>query len=229
MPVLLYFLAFATLVFAVLTVVMRRKGRSFDGMIFKFLSSFAFMSISIVGYGYNTGIDHYYFCLVVFGLMFGLEGDVLLGIKEIAPKFKMKLIAMGTLSFLIGHIFFLSAFLRISSFSFIPLIFAVAVAAISAVIMKVLKFKINAPMAALAGVYYAFLWYKAAVALQLYIQTGTLASLLGLIARALFIISDTCLAFLYFTPTKSKNRLVAVELSTYYIAQTLFALTIAVY
>lgn len=187
------------------------------------------MSISIVGYGYNNAIDHYYFCLVVFGLMFGLGGDVLLGIKEIAPKFKMRLIAMGTLSFLVGHIFFLSAFLRIGSFSIIPLIFAVCVAAVTVVLMRILKFKLNTPMSALMSVYYGFLWYKAAVALQLYIQTGSLASLLGIIASALFVISDTCLAFLYFTPTKKKNRLVAVELSTYYIAQTLFALTIAVY
>ena len=101
-------LSAVTALFAIMTIIFRRKGKSFDGMLCKFISSFGFMSIAFIGFCYH--MKHpFYFCLIAFGLLFGLGGDVLLGIKEIAPKYKNKLIALGTLSFMIGHIFYISA------------------------------------------------------------------------------------------------------------------------
>jgi hypothetical protein len=89
MSPLCYVLAALTAVFAVCCISLRRKGKSFEGMLFKFLASFAFVSVAIVGYSFSPK-ETYYFCLVSFALMFGFFGDVLLGIKEIAPKFKSK-------------------------------------------------------------------------------------------------------------------------------------------
>ena len=157
-------LSAVTAIFAALTIVLRRKGKSFDGMLCKFISSFGFMSIAFIGFCYH--LQHpFYFCLVVFGLLFGLGGDVLLGIKEIAPKYKNKLISLGTLSFLISHVFYLSAFFREEpGFSFIPLLVTAVVTAVIAVLIKVFKMKVDNKMYVLMIIYSFLIAYSAAIA-----------------------------------------------------------------
>ena len=65
MSPLCYILAALTAVFAVCCISLRRKGKSFEGMLFKFLASFAFVSVAIVGYSFAPN-ETYYFCLVSF-------------------------------------------------------------------------------------------------------------------------------------------------------------------
>ena len=140
-------LSVVTAIFATLTILLRRKGKSFEGMLCKFISSFGFMSMAFIGFCYRIEeadklVHPFYFCLVAFGLLFGLGGDVLLGIKEIAPKYKNKLIALGTLAFLIGHFFYLASFYKAEpTFSIIPYIAAFVITAIIAIIMKAVKMK----------------------------------------------------------------------------------------
>ena len=219
-------LSAVTAIFAALTIVLRRKGKSFDGMLCKFISSFGFMSIAFIGFCYH--LQHpFYFCLVVFGLLFGLGGDVLLGIKEIAPKYKNKLISLGTLSFLISHVFYLSAFFREEpGFSFIPLLVTAVVTAVIAVLIKVFKMKVDNKMYVLMIIYSFLIAYSAAVAGYIYFVTKRETFLIAFIASLLFVFSDSVLSFVYFTPTKSKNRLVTLELTTYYIGQILMAVTV---
>lgn len=227
MPIIIATLCLFTMAGAVCTVLLRCRGRSFDGMLFKFLSSFGFMSVAFVGFCYNNDANPYFFCLVIFGLMFGLGGDILLGLKEIAPKFRSRLIVMGTSAFLLGHIFFLAAFTYIGGFQWIPFALSCLVAAITLILLKTFKFKVDAKMGTVLIIYYAMLWYKALLSVFTYWATKDLAFILSTVGCGLFIISDTCLAFIYFTPKKSKNKLVAVELSTYYSAQILLALSVA--
>lgn len=227
MQILISIIALITLASAGATVILRRKGRSFDGMLFKFLSSFGFMSVAVLGFCINPDCDADYFCLVLFGLMFGLAGDILLGLKEIAPKFRMRLIGMGTGAFLIGHIFFLVAFLRIWEFKLVSVALIAVVAVASAILLKALNMKVDLRMGIILTVYYVLLWYKAIVSAWLLFQTGDAAFLVTTIGCVLFIFSDTCLALVYFTPTKSKNKLVTMELSSYYPAQILLALSVA--
>ena len=118
MSLLCIVLALMTIAFAAGCIALRRKNKAFEGMLCKFMASFGFISVAVVGYSLNP-VDTYYFCLVCFALMFGFCGDVLLGIKEIAPTFRGKLVPLGLLYFLVGHIFYLCAFIRSSSFSFV--------------------------------------------------------------------------------------------------------------
>jgi hypothetical protein len=111
-----YILAAVTIVFALGCVGFRRKGKAFEGMMCKFMASFGFISIAVVGYCLNP-VDTYYFCMMCFSVLFGFFGDVLLGIKEVAPTFKSKLVALGTLYFLAGHVFAICAFVSVSGFS----------------------------------------------------------------------------------------------------------------
>lgn len=226
MSALVYVLAAVTVAFAVFTVVLRRRGKSFYGMVCKFMASFGFMSVAFVGYCLNPH-DSIYFCLVVFGLLFGLGGDVLLGIKEIAPKFRPQLIPLGTVSFLICHIFFLGACLKISGFQPVPIVLAGIAALAAATLMKGLKFKVDMKLWLLMSLYFFTLCYKMTTFGYLVFSLRKPAFIVGFIGAVLFVISDTCLSFLYFTPVKSKNVLVTVELATYYPAQILLAMSVA--
>ncbi|MBQ2903362.1 MAG: lysoplasmalogenase [Clostridia bacterium] len=219
-------LAAVTIVFAFGCVTLRRKGRAFEGMLCKFMASFGFISIAVVGYCTNP-VDTYYFCMMCFSVMFGFFGDVLLGIKEIAPTFKSKLVALGTLYFLAGHIFAICAFVSASGFSLPALITGIAGGIIALVMMKALKMKIDGKLRPVMAVYYAALFYKAASAAVLALETGKTEFIVAFIGAVLFVISDTCLGILYFTPVKRKNIWVTLELSTYYPAQILLAMSVA--
>lgn len=226
MSPLCYLLSLVTVVFAVLCVSFRRKGKAFEGMMCKFMASFGFISVAVVGYCMNPH-DTYYFCLVCFSLMFGFFGDVLLGIKEVAPTFRGKLIPLGTFYFLIGHLFSLIAFISIGGFEIIPLIIGIAGVILAITMIKVFRMKVDKKLAPVMSVYYGALIYKVAVSAFMAITEKNPALWLAFVGSCLFLISDTCLGLLYFTPIKRKNIWVTIELSTYYPAQILLAMSVA--
>ena len=49
-------LSVVTAIFATLTILLRRKGKSFEGMLCKFISSFGFMSMAFIGFCYRIEI-----------------------------------------------------------------------------------------------------------------------------------------------------------------------------
>lgn len=219
-------LAILTVVFAIGCITLRRKNKAFEGMLCKFMASFGFVSVSVVGYGMNP-VNTYYFVLICFALLFGFCGDILLGIKEVAPTFKGQLVPLGTLYFLVSHIFCLCAFIETSGFNVVPLIIGICGIAIAALMMKVFRMKIDGKLKIVMAVYYGALIYKAAAAGAMAFATKNPASIVAFVGSILFLISDTCLGMLYFTPVKRKNVWVTVELSTYYPAQILLAMSVA--
>lgn len=220
-------MAAMTVAFAVGCIALRSKNRAFEGMLCKFMASFGFVSVAVVGYTFNP-IDTYYFCVVCFALLFGFCGDILLGIKEIAPTFKSKIYPLGLLYFLVGHIFYICAFVNMTGFSAGPLIFGLIFGVLGFGITKLFKMKIEQKSLHIAMcVYYFVLAYKAASAFVLAKSSGMAAFWVAFAGAVLFIISDTCLAILYFTPVKRKNIYVTIELSTYYAAQILLAMSVA--
>ena len=54
-------LSVVTAIFATLTILLRRKGKSFEGMLCKFISSFGFMSMAFIGFCYR--IEEAVYCL----------------------------------------------------------------------------------------------------------------------------------------------------------------------
>ncbi len=219
-------LSVMTVAFAVGCITFRRKGRAFEGMMCKFMASFGFVSVAVVGYALNP-VDTYYFCLVCFALLFGFCGDILLGIKEVAPTFKGKLVPLGTLYFLVGHIFYLCAFISRSGFNLGATIFGICGGIFAFVMIKVLKMKVDNKLWIVMSIYYAALNFKVSSSAVLAFSSDDIAFKVAFIGALLFLISDTCLAFLYFTPVKRKNIWVTVELSTYYPAQILLAMSVA--
>ncbi len=222
-----YILAVLTVVFAVACVLFRRSGKSFEGMICKFMASFGFISVAVVGYCASPH-DEWYFFLVLFALMFGFFGDVLLGIKEIAPLFRPRLIPLGTVYFLVSHIFFLAAFIRRGGFEIIPLVIGIAGGILIYFLMPVFKMKVDGKMRILMTVYCALLVYKVAASGYIMLCNPSATNIAAFVGSLLFLVSDTCLSFLYFAPVKRKNVLVTIELSTYYPAQILLAMSVAI-
>ncbi|MBR6360603.1 MAG: hypothetical protein IKS04_02295 [Clostridia bacterium] len=227
MPVI-YFLIAATFIFAAACVLLRRKNKSFEGMICKFMASFGFISVAVFG-NYLQGGEHIkYFSFIVFALMFGFCGDVFLGVKEIAPTFKKKLIPIGLAYFLVGHIFCLFAFSSLSGFEPKTVIALPVVGLIAYGLIKLFKLKLKGAFCIVCCIYYGILAWKIAMCIYLVITDMCIANILALIGSCFFMASDTCLAFLYFTPVKKKNALVTAELSTYYTAQLLIAMSVAI-
>lgn len=224
---LCYVLAALTVIFAVCCIALRRQGKSFEGMLFKFLASFAFVSVAIVGYSFSPK-ETYYFCLVSFALMFGFFGDVLLGIKEIAPKFKSKLIVLGLLFFSLGHICCLCAFVTQIGVRPITLLSGAAGVAFAFIIVKVLKLRVNKKLVGALAFYYGLLFLKITMAaVMVAVKGASPANIAALASGICFLISDTCLGILYFAAVKRKNALVTAELATYYPAQVLLAMSVA--
>lgn len=226
MSLICYILATVTVVFAAACIIFRSKNKAFEGMLCKFMASFGFISVAVVGYVSNP-VDTYYFCFVCFALMFGFFGDVLLGIKEIAPTFKGKLVPLGTLYFLVGHIFYLVSF--ISKSGFVPFVMIIGFAGVVAAVLVIagFKMKIDAKLKVILCIYFGVLFYKAANAGFLAFETNNAAFIAAFIGATLFIVSDTCLGMIYFTPIKKKNVWVTFELVTYYIAQILLSSSVA--
>ena len=195
-------------------------------MLCKFMASFGFISLSIAGFCYNPK-DTYYFCMVCFALFFGFFGDVLLGIKEIAPTFRGKLVPLGLLYFLIGHVFYICGFTAIVEFRPITLIAFLAGAVFALVLIKALKIKVKPKLKAALVIYYSMLVLKLGISVANFIAVQSAVNALILASCVCFIASDSVLGILYFTPVKKKNALVTLELSLYYPAQMLAALTLA--
>lgn len=215
-----------TVIFASGCIIFRRKGKSFEGMVCKFMASFGFISISAFGYYINC-INLKYFICILFALMFGFCGDVFLGIKEIAPVFKKRLIILGTFSFLLSHIISIYAFSSFKGINPITIIICVFLGVCVYFIELFFIKTINSGLRIVLAIYYFFLMWKVAVSIWVVYCEVNLTSIIILTASVLFLISDTCLGILYFTPVKRKNIFVTIELSTYYPAQILFALSVA--
>ncbi len=222
----IYLLIALTIIFGASCILLRSKNKSFEGMICKFMASFGFISISVLG-NYLNSSNVRYFSLICIALMFGFCGDIFLGIKEIAPTFKKKLIPIGTGYFLVGHIFQILAFMYLYGMNWYAAIFFPVGMLLALGIIKGLKMALKGPFAALLCVYYGLLVWKIAFAATLVMKEAIPANIMALVGACLFLISDTCLGILYFTPVKRKNLFVTAELSTYYPAQILLAMSVA--
>ncbi len=218
-------LSVASFIFAGACIILRSKNKSFSGMVCKFMASFGFIGVAVIGNYVNGGADLGYFSLICFALMFGFCGDIFLGIKEIAPIFKKKLVILGTAFFLIGHVVYLIGFFKIGA-STVSTVFLPLGVGVALIMIAVLKINADKKFKAILTVYYALLIFKLGASASLLIKDFSITGILLTAASVLFIISDTCLGIIYFTPVKKKNGLVMTELSTYYPAQLLFALSV---
>jgi len=153
---------------------------------------------------------------IVAGLVCSLAGDIFLMLPS--DKF-----VPGLASFLVGHLFYITAFTWGTGFGFSLWLLA------PFVIFGVVMFRVLSPhlgkMKVPVIAYMAVILVMAWQAWERVGQTGQIAALLASVGAVFFVVSDSALAIDRFRGQFKNAR--AVVLSTYYAAQWLIALSVA--
>lgn len=255
MNISLYFSLLLGVAAVVFFLIIRIKVGGVKGMLAKILPSVCFVLIGVVGAMTNTtGISIDFTVLILFGLVFGLIGDILLDLKLAYPQDNDAYLFSGMAAFALGHISYLTAiyktmgkFVDLGSkpiVVWLPILLAAVFACAAVFGGKLLKLKYG--KFTVPSLIYAFL-----LSLMMF-ATGA-----GLIAKksnntmwiimfcgaVMFVVSDLILSQQYFheievkvggkkgvTQTiypKAKDPvLTVINHATYYAAQFLVALTI---
>ena len=155
-----------------------------------------------------------YSWLMLAGLLAALIGDVFLMIPD-------RHFTKGLAAFLTTHILYIAAFISISMSSFWLLLipfFAFAILMYSK--LKIGEDKLRIPVL----IYTAVISIMGFTAANVWLGSDSQLTFLIFIAALLFILSDSVLAYNKFTAKFKSAELII--LSSYYLAQTIFAVTI---
>lgn len=194
-------------------------------MLAKYIASLSFLAVAVLSFAEGCG-NYVYFLFIFLGLLLAHAGDIFLGVKDIAPAYRKRLIPVGLLCFLIAQTFYLTAFMFMTGFNIVPLILACCIAAGAGIIVFVFKFEAPLWLKIAIIVYYFSIAYMTTSACYFYIHSRGTGAMLALIGSLLFIVSDTVLGFIYFKENKFKRALGIIEVSTYFAAQALIALSV---
>jgi uncharacterized membrane protein YhhN len=152
---------------------------------------------------------------ILLGLAACLAGDIFMMRRE-------KMFTEGLVSFLLGHLFYISAFLTVMSpradfGTALPLlVFAGA--------MMTILFPLLGRMKIPVAFYILVITVMAGLAVQRYVDVGGAPAFRAFLAAVLFLVSDSVLAVNRFLrPVPAAQKII---LSTYFAAQLLFALSV---
>ena len=190
-------------------------------LLLKTLASLAFVCLGLLGAARAGGA---YAWLTWIGLILGAAGDVLLQFMDCRPKDREPFFRAGLGAFLIGHVFYIVAFALLGRVTG----WAVLLAAVLFAALFLLQFPARMDLKGQKVLVYA---YAAVISVMtafavLSFGAGARGALVGL-GGILFLVSDAILALVFFSPLRGKH-LPTWNLITYYAAQILLALSIAV-
>ncbi len=190
-------------------------------LLLKTLASLAFVCLGLLGAARAGGA---YAWLTWIGLILGAAGDVLLQFMDCRPKDREPFFRAGLGAFLIGHVFYIVAFALLGRVTG----WAVLLAAVLFAALFLLQFPARMDLKGQKVPVYA---YAAVISVMtafavLSFGAGARGALVGL-GGILFLVSDAILALIFFSPLREKS-LPTWNLITYYAAQILLALSIAV-
>ena len=190
-------------------------------LLLKTRASLAFVCLGLLGAARAGGA---YAWLTWIGLILGAAGDVLLQFMDCRPKDREPFFRAGLGAFLIGHVFYIVAFALLGRVTG----WAVLLAAVLFAALFLLQFPARMDLKGQKVPVYA---YAAVISVMtafavLSFGAGARGALVGL-GGILFLVSDAILALIFFSPIREK-ALPTWNLITYYAAQILLALSIAV-
>jgi uncharacterized membrane protein YhhN len=160
------------------------------------------------------------------GLICGLIGDIILDLKIMYKESASLYQHGGMVAFLVGHLFYLAALIIYFGFNWTPLLIAVVLAFIIALVSKfILKFNF-AEHTLDTYAYTFFLSYMMTQACYAAITHGFTACTILLAAGSiLFLLSDLILVMTYYDNKDSKPFIAANHI-LYYAAQFTIALSV---
>ena len=161
--------------------------------------------------------------LFLYGLFFGMIGDILLNLRYVFPKSGQKIFLAGIVAFLIGHILYLLALIPQARHVWIW--YCIIAGALLAAGLLVYIFKTMEVKKAfkIFGVFYlGAVFIMTAIALGIAFFTPSKRAIIYAIGAVLFTASDVVLIFNTFSGV-TKFSLRITNLTLYYIGQILIA------
>lgn len=208
----------------------------------KMVAATAFVGIGILGM-FITGNNSQYANLMIIGLLLGWFGDLFMHIPHPPNNPRMSVVYIGATGFLVGHIFYVTAFVKttaslVTNYKFftIPEIiaFAVLFVAFALILKPVFKFQFkNLFMQITLYIYSMFLLVmliKSCVFGITYYMAGAKNGLIGMLILVIggifFFISDLTLGIRLLGSGKGNKTIKTVSLYAYFIAQLLLSTSI---
>ena len=208
----------------------------------KMIAATAFVGVGFLAMKI-TGNESFYANTMLIGLILGWIGDLFMHIPHPPNNPRMSVVYIGASSFLIGHIFYVVAFVKSTmalnseyKFFTIPEIiaFAVIFVAFSLMLEPVFKFKYaNKFMKVTLHIYSIFLIVMLIKSCQFGVsyfisgaENGNIAMLILIVGAIFFFISDFTLGLRLIGGAKGNKTVKTVSLYSYFFAQLLLATSI---
>ena len=226
--------------------IVRVKKCGVESTLLKTLTSAFFILTAVVAFISNRGVTPIFAGFIIFGLVMGLIGDIVLDLKVNYPKDSDKYLYAGMSAFAVGHVSFMVAIYMSFSWTLVTLLVPMAIAVVLACgavfsgPLTGLKYgKFTVPSLIYAFLLSFMMFASGAAAIVTGFSTLWVIMFVGAV---MFLISDLILSQSYFTVKEEKDSdgkllsvtypkattpiLVITNHITYYAAQFLIALSI---
>ncbi len=208
--------------------ILRVKKGGFFGLFSKTVASVSFVATAMTAAYMKTSF-YEFTSFMIMGFMFGLLGDIWLDLKWMYLENKDSFLYAGFISFLIGHIFFISAILHNSPWTF----WSVFASVVGALVISTGAVLLEKPMGLSYGKFKPIVFlYSTTLSMTLttsavtaYITGFEKCWVIMTIGAALFLFSDLVLSGMYFSVKQDKNTPanVIINHTLYYAAQFMLA------
>ena len=213
----------------------RVKEKRTIAVILKGCTSLMFIATAVVAWLTSKNPNHMFGLLVIIGLFFGLLGDVFLDLKYMTQNKERLFTVLGFLSFLVGHVFFITGlfifFFDFNASPFYLIIPALVTALLVVVTLLMEKFTMirYGDMKLYVVLYGIFLFFAVSIYMSACIQSGWHNSTLILMFAGLvaFSLSDLILNNTYFASGFTTPPFIISNHVIYYAAQ--FTIAIALF
>ena len=177
----------------------------------------------LIGYQAFLVTNNAFNRLFLYGLIFGMIGDILLNLRYVFPKHGQKIFLVGILAFLIGHILYLLALIPQARHVWIWYCIAIGTFAAICLLIYIFRTMEVKPAFKIFGVFYlgaVFIMTATAIGIAIFVPNRR--SILYAIGAILFTASDVVLIFNTFSGVTKFSMRIA-NLSLYYLGQILIA------
>ena len=236
---LTYIMLFVSVMLVIIYIFIEIKGRPLFAIFFKGLASFSFILVFVFALFEKIFFENSIFYLgssfysyvpvlmiILLGLIAGLIGDLFLALRPLQDLVEdQNIIISGIVCFSVGHLFYFTAFMMMTTFSWLSVIIAVVMTIVIYFMSDKLDYRMG--KAKTPTLIYSFLIFlMVGQTLGFAIITGfSTFSMMFLVGALLFSISDLILAPIYYG-NGNRPMMVIMNLITYYSAQILIAVSI---
>lgn len=219
---MIYFLLVLGLIIDIIFVIHDHKAHDGFSIVLKTLASLSFVVISFYVY---LKYKSEYGILIILALIFDTLGDFVLILRNIYYKHKDLIYVLGTLSFLIGHIFLLVLLNKIVKRAIILSILITTILFIFSFFTIIKKHIKDNKSLVVASIYIYFILYILIVSILAIIKVRSIFLLIFLVGYFLFVLSDYILIIHKFSLV-DRYYLQPLYRITYFVSQLILTLSL---